>query len=150
MKESDRQDELYESLTLERVLVGAQSPPYGGYNGNHSTWIGYGYQWNVHGDDVVYLNKEGKKHRIYGPAYISINYDIEIWYKEGEYHRLDGPAIKHKKSFIWYKEGKLHRLDGPAVIEGGGPKQYWIDGRRLSPKEYKKEIARRKRKGLIK
>jgi hypothetical protein len=44
----------------------------------------------------------------------------------------------------------LHRLDGPAVLELGGPKQYWIHGKRMSEKEYKKEIARMRRRGLIK
>jgi len=149
MRDSDKSiDELYETLILDRCLEDAQSPPFGGFNGYHSIWMGY--QWGVPGKDIVYRNKAGQKHRIYGPAYISIKYDIEIWYKEDKFHRLDGPAIRHKKSLVWYKEGKLHRLDGPAVSDPGGPKQYWIEGQRLSPKEYKKEIARRKRKGQLK
>ncbi len=149
MKNEDTSlDALYEALTIRRELEPAISPPYGGYNGNHYWWAGY--QWKVDGYDTVYRNKEGKMHRTYGPAYISTNYDIEIWYRDGEYHREDGPAIKHKNNLIWYRDGKMHNLHGPAVVTPAGPRQYWIEGRKYSPKEYKKEIARRRRKGLIK
>jgi hypothetical protein len=149
MDDSDKSiDALFEALTITMEYEPAVSPPYGGFNGNHHWWVGY--QWKADGHDIVYRNLDGKMHRIYGPAYISTNYDIEIWCKDGEYHREDGPAIKHKKNFVWYKDGVLHNLYGPAVLCPAGPKQYWIEGRKYSPKEYKKEIARRRRKGLIK
>ena len=148
MSTDDSFDRLIEALTIERSLEDAISPPYGGYNGGHTRWLGY--QWKIKGNDIVYRNTDGKLHRIFGPAYISENYDVEIWYKNGQYHRIGGPAIRHKQCFLWYEEGKLHRLDGPAVMDPGGPKQFWIAGQRLSPKDYKKEISRRKRKGLIK
>lgn len=98
--------------------------------------------------DTVYM-KENQYHRLFGPAYINGFYDIESWHKEGQLHRLDGPAYRHKKVKLWYKDGLLHRLDGPAVDMPAHPKEYWIGGQRWSPKLYKKEIARRKRKGLI-
>jgi len=145
-------DRLIEALTIERSLETAKTPPYGGYGGSHHRWPGY--QWSPpqtqNKFDIVYRNKEGKYHRLFGPAYVSTVYDLEIWYKEGEFHCEGGPAIKHKNNVLYYKDGLLHRLDGPAIIEGGGPKQFWIDGRKYSPKEYKKEIERRKRKGKIK
>lgn len=147
--EQDRElDRLFETLSIEKVLVPALTPPPGGYTGRQLKWMGY--QWNAGGHDICYFNGQNQKHRLFGPAYISTIYDIEIWYKEGLYHRLDGPAIRHKNNFLWYKEGRLHRLDGPAVVELGGPKQFWIDGVKYNPKEYKKEIARRHRKGSIK
>jgi len=133
-------DRLYEALTLKRVLEPAMSPPCGGYN---SSYIDP-YRWTRgNGYDIVYYNIDRKYHRIYGPAYISQIYDIEEWYKDGKRHREGGPAVRHKKNELWFKDGQLHRLDGPAVITGGGPKEYWIDGQKLSPKEYKKEIIRR-------
>lgn len=140
-------DELFEKLTSKKLLIQAKSPPFGGYNGAN-TW--YSWSWTASGFDIEYKNAAGKRHRIWGPAYISKKYDIEIWYKNGEYHRENGPAITHKNNFLWYYGGKLHNLQGPAIDTGGGPKQYWINGQKLSPKEYKKEIARRIRKGLIK
>jgi len=96
----------------------------------------------------MYLNKDGKRHRIYGPAYVNPAYNEVEWYKNGVVHRIGGPAISRGTSFFWYKEGKLHRLGGPAVDTLYGPKQFWIEGVKYSPKEYKKEIARRMRKGL--
>lgn len=150
-------DELFEALTIERKLIEPLYPTFTGYSCTPTRWNFYG----IHGFhsysrrhppslDIAYYNAEGKFHRIYGPAYVSKRYDIEAWYKDGKLHRLDGPAYTHKNNMIWYVEGVLHRLDGPALIEGGGPKRYWIHGIRYSPKEYKKEIARRKNKGLIK
>jgi hypothetical protein len=143
---------LIEALTLFKEREEAVCPPYYGYD---CRWGGPDeHRWhtrNLYGKwDVVYRTKDGRRHRLYGPAYISKQYDIEEWFKDGEYHRIDGPAITHKNNEYWYKDGKRHRLDGPAVITGGTPKQYWIEGQRLPPKEYKKEIARRKKKGLIK
>lgn len=141
---------LIEALTISKEREEAICPPYYGYD---CRW-GNDYRWhlrNLDGEwDYVYRNKEGNKHRLYGPAYISERYDIEEWFKDGEYHRIDGPAIRHKNNEYWFRDGKKHRLDGPAVITGGGPKQYWIEGQQLSPKEYKKEIARRKKRSLIK
>lgn len=143
---TDGLDELFESLTIERIVESGQSPPYGGWNGScvWSTW-----RWPTNTLDIAYRNTEGKYHRIYGPAYISKHYGVEIWYKNGEFHRLDGPAITHKTSQLWYKEGKLHRIGGPAVINLGRPKEFWIEGSRLPPKEYKREMQRRARKGLL-
>lgn len=148
-QEDTEHGKLIEALTVEKTIQQASSPPYGGYVAC-LRYRNLGYSWTVAGNDIIYLNKQGKSHRIYGPSYISKIYDVEIWSKDGIWHRNDGgPAIRHKGDKLWYVEGKLHRLDGPAVISGGGPKQFWINGQKLSPKEYKKEIARRKRKGIL-
>jgi hypothetical protein len=151
-EEEKEHDRLFEALVINRQMEEAICPPCYGYDCRWGDTDSY--RWtlqNLDGKwDVVYRNKEGTKHRIYGPAYTSKYYDIEEWYKNGELHRVGGPAIRHKNNEYWYENGKKHRLDGPAIISGGGPKQYWIEGQRLSPKEYKKEIARRKKKGLIK
>jgi hypothetical protein len=150
MNNDEDAGKLIEALTLERILIPARSPGYVARDDvfDFESW-GH-YSRTRDGWDTVYLNTSGKRHRLYGPAYISELYDIRVWYKDGEYHREGGPAVQHKNNMYWYQEGKLHRLDGPAVITGSGPKQYWIEGRKYSPKEYKKEIERRTRKGLIK
>lgn len=145
---------LFEALSIERLIAPAMTPPFQGYGPYPENWSWWGGPYPVRNPgnkhDIIYLNTEGKRHRIYGPAYVSEKYDIEEWWKDGMRHREGGPAYTHKNNKVWFFEDKLHRLDGPAVIEGGGPKQYWIMGQRMSEKEYKKEIARRKRKGLIK
>lgn len=148
---------LFEALSVEARLVPAQTPPFQGYGPYPSRWNYWGGPHHVFSPsqlplkpDIIYLNGAGERHRIYGPAYVSQKYDIEEWWKDGMRHREGGPAYIHNRNSVWFFEDKLHRLDGPAVVEGGGPKQYWIMGQRMSEKEYKKEIARRKRKGLIK
>lgn len=148
-------DRLYESLTLVPRIV-ASFPPLSYESGRF--WQVYGRRpssvnWPPRprkNADIVYYNNDEKKHRKYGPAVISPIYDFEAWYFDGVLHRIGGPARRHRDSRWWFVEGKLHRLDGPAVDMKGHPKEYWINGQQLSPKEYKKEIARRKRKGLIK
>ena len=144
--EIDELDRLYEALMIEGKLVDSNMP---GYYHRGQIWNNW-WGWANRTKDTVYKNAEGKKHRIYGPAYISPYYKVEEWYKDDEYHRIGGPARIHKNSKWYYVDGKLHRLDGPAVDVKGHPKEYWIGGQKLSPKEYKKEIERRKRKGLIK
>jgi hypothetical protein len=141
------QDALWEELTLDRRLEDGSSPPWGGYC--HHSVMSSTWRLPVKGYDICYY-KNKVLHRIYGPAYVSKRHDTEIWYKEGQYHRIGGPAIRHKKNMQWFKDGKRHREDGPAVIGPAIPPGYWIDGEKYSPKQYKKEIARRKLKGLIK
>lgn len=150
-------DELYEALVLEKVFQEAQTPPFTGYGPNPEWWPSWGGPWPARRPgkvypkpDIHYHNTDGILHRLYGPAYISQHFDIEAWFKNGERHREGGPAYTHKNNMVWFFEGKVHRLDGPAVIEGGGPKQYWIHGVKYSKKQYDWEIARMKRKGLIK
>lgn len=151
----DRIDELFETLIIEKINEQALSVPYGGFNASWAKYVArtgknnWAWRYPVGGFDEVYKNAEGKFHRIYGPAYISRRYRVEIWYKDGNIHREDGPALTHKQNYMWFKEGKLHRLNGPAIDILGHPKEYYIDGAKYSPKEYRKEIARRRRKGKL-
>lgn len=153
----DTAGEIFEALTIEKIAVPPLTPPFTGYGSRPEYWDWWGSRWSAHAykngekyTDIEYKNLDGKRHRIYGPAYISKRYDIQEWYKDGERHRVGAPAFIHKNNRVWFCEGKLHNLEGPAVIEGGGPKQYWIEGVRYSKKQYEWEIRRRKRKGLIK
>jgi len=151
-------NEIIETLTLRKERIKGSVPPLGGFHGYFnwyplgiSDWRGWARPgFYKTGDDIGYFNLENNFHRIHGPAYISEKYDIRIWYKNGKIHRYDGPAIIHKGTQLWFLNGLPHRLDGPAVIDLGGPKQYWINGVKYSMKEYRKEIQRRHRRGLIK
>ena len=85
------------------------------------------------GEEVAFPNgsrrtvyrKNGKRHRIGGPAYAAIESDgswTEVWFKNGKRHRIGGPAyaaIESDGSWIeeWHKNGKYHRADGPAFTE---------------------------------
>lgn len=144
-------DALMESLTLEEVLEDPKMPLQYWQGDIYDLWW---YSRKRHlpqiPKDAVYRNANGAYHRLYGPAYVSRVYEIEAWYKNGKLHREDGPAYIHKSANFWFLEGKLHRLNGPAVDKPGHPKEFWINGQKLPPKEYKKEITRRIRKGLIK
>jgi len=147
-------DALFERLTLEKRYEDPRGGLYGGYGGDawrsdFNRWYWWNHNTDEHPKDIAYRDDEGRYHRVYGPAYIGFKYEIEEWYIHGIRHREGGPAIIHKDTKIWMKDGKLHRLDGPAIEDPGGPKQYWIDGQKLPPKQYKKEIARRTRKGLL-
>jgi hypothetical protein len=149
------QGKLIEALTLEIVRLEPCYPAFQCFSKNTKNWDLYGHwkvppYWNNSNYmDVEYRNSDGKLHRIYGPAYISRLYNIQAWFKNGIRHRDDGPAYIHNANMVWFSEGELHNFNGPAVLELGGPEQYWIHGSRLSKKEFKKEINRRKRSGLI-
>lgn len=154
--QDDEHGRLLESFTTTMIRLDAKYPVFQGYGGNPRWWNYWGNHFSVSRNwnpkdicDIEYRNLEGQLHRIYGPAYINRLYEVQAWYKNGQRHREGGPAYIHKNNMVWFFEDKLHNFDGPAVIEGGGPKQYWIHGVRMSPKEYKKEIRRRKLKGLL-
>ena len=149
MEDTDNsQDRLFEELSLKRIMKPTETPQWGGYGGSNAVYHTWSNQ--ISGLDIAYVNDKDELHRIYGPALISKRFDLYKWYKNGKLHRVGGPALQHKSVFHWYYEGHLHNLEGPAVIDPAGPYQYWIHGHRMTEKEYKKEIARRKRKGLLK
>lgn len=174
MSETDSLDELYEKLELECITQPAsQILPYDmleglvayqkygrlGWPAKITNCISCGFYSKRGGTENVFV-KPGTNHsmysllkhahRRYGPAYINHSHNIEIWAVDGIIHREDGPAIVQNKSMVWMRNGLFHREDGPALDTNFCSKQYWINGQRLSPKNYKKEIARRKRRGLIK
>lgn len=147
MNDTDELDALYDALTSTVEHVTHTVAPEIRDGVHYSGW-GY-YHHKRTGTDIAYRNKNGELHRLSGPAYIGLVYNFEMWFKNAKLHRLDGPAITTVDSKYWFVDDKLHRLDGPAVIKKAGPVEYWINGQKLSPREYKKEIDRRKRKGLI-
>jgi hypothetical protein len=150
------EDATWESFILDRKLEPAEPPEYWGSEGYDYHWrnvngpVKYNPGWLGRGarggSQIAYYTRDGTRHRIHGPAIINKMYNAEFWLKDGYFHRKSGPAYTHGSTQKWYYDGKLHRLDGPAIIGQGRPKEYWIHGQKLSPKEYKKEISRRKKK----
>ncbi len=160
MHKSDNTEEaLWEAMLLDKQLRDPIMPPSCYWVGRNwwSPDIHNPYSWynspsiadNPRLADIAYINPEGKIHRTAGPAYISKRYDYEVWVQNDVIHREDGWAYRHKRNYAWYENGLLHNLHGPAIVDAGGPKQYWILGSRISPTEWKKEVERRKRKGLL-
>jgi hypothetical protein len=148
---TDELDLLYDELMLDRQTKVGVGPPWQGREYNrwyHSMWT-WSHRKNKNKTDIFFYDQEGKIHRLAGPAYQSGCIKCEMWFKHGILHRDSGPAVVYKQNSIWYTDGKLSRLDGPAVVDVAGPKEYWIAGERFSPKQYKWEINRRRRKGLI-
>lgn len=89
-------------------------------------------QINVDDDGVIRYFKNGRLHRMNGPA-VEAPDGSESWCVCGQLHRLNGPAvIDIDGSELWYQNNLLHRTDGPAVIHFDGSTEWWIEGDRVS------------------
>lgn len=56
----------------------------------------------------------------------------ESWWKNGKRHRVDGPAVIHPDGFrAWYIHGNLHRVDGPAMIWPNGSNAWYVENERI-------------------
>lgn len=55
-----------------------------------------------------------------------------------ELHSFNGnPAIEYVNGTkLWYRLDKLHREDGPAIITKNGDKWWYINGRKLTEKQF--------------
>ena len=67
---------------------------------------------------------------------IVTNNEGTFYYLDGKLHRNDGPAVIRKDYESWYKNDQLHREDGPAVEYTNGTKEWWLNGKPLSEKEF--------------
>ena len=84
------------------------------------------YTVRVHKDYTEYLNREGKR------------------------HRLDGPAVEYTNGHKgWYIEGKRHRTDGPAVEYVSGHKEWHVEGKLLTERQFKALTSKIKCSGKI-
>ena len=54
----------------------------------------------------------------------------------------DGPVTDTTGNKRWYKDDKLHRLDGPAVKWTNGAKEWYINGKQLTEKEFNEYIKK--------
>ena len=57
-----------------------------------------------------FIDKNGKHHRVVGPAYFSDKH--KQWWLNGELHRLDGPAIIDENYVEWYINNKEYTETG--------------------------------------
>ncbi len=79
----------------------------------------------------------------------------EKWAKDGKFHRLDGPAVIYSNgSKEWWQNGRLHRKDGPAVEIAEGfcityagreqNEQKWKDWKSITERMHAEEIPSEK------
>ena len=88
---------------------------------------------------IVYLNDNGQRHRLDGPAYEGADGSKE-WYVNGQAHRADGPAIEWASGGkYWFVNGQQHRLDGPAIEYANGGKWWYVDGKAYTKKEFERK-----------
>lgn len=72
---------------------------------------------------------------------VIFNSGSKFWFKDGKRHRIGGPAVEYedREKFWctkeWWVDGGLHRIDGPAVEWKTGFVIWGVDG-----KEYDKEM----------
>ena len=66
---------------------------------------------------------------------IELNNNDELRYyffKDGKAHRLHGPAIEFANGDkYWYQNDRLHRLDGPAIERADGTNSWHQNGKRI-------------------
>ena len=97
------------------------------------------YIVKVCSDSTEWFNKEGKLHRLDGPA-IEYSNGTKEWRQNGKYHRVNGPAREYSDGTkAWYQKGQFHRLDGPAIEFANGRKEWWIEGKKYTEKEFLKK-----------
>jgi hypothetical protein len=78
--------------------------------------------------EAFYWYKEGKLHRIDGPA-IEYKNGTKFWYLKGLRHREDGPAVEYSDGRKeWFQNGIRHRIDGPAIEYSDVGKGWYIEG----------------------
>lgn len=117
-----------------------------------------GPAWYDNIGNFEYWNN-GNCHRLDGPAVV--HGDRKKWYQNNLLHRLDGPAVEdidheeywvngqlHREYFPaiiangnkeWWLNGNRHNPFGPAIINSGGGEEYFLDGVKLTEKEWKEK-----------
>jgi len=91
-------------------------------------------------NSIVYRNKDGRLHRLDGPAIEYANGHKE-WLVNDERHRLDGPAVESAGGDrYWYENDKMHRLDGPAIQYANGRKSWYIYGIEYSEEDFNRRV----------
>ena len=113
---------------------------------------------------ITYYYKDGFKenggpkdnilHRKGDPAIIAPANGAEYWYEDNQLHRIGGPAVIRDQGIWggkqWWARNKLHREDGLAVIlPNNGGFQWWINGKRITDKEFNEQLKRKEIKADI-
>lgn len=70
------------------------------------------------------------------------NFGNVFYYKNNKLHRENGPAVFHVKTgdYFYFYDNVLHRIDGPAVIYGHGKKEWYLNGKKYSTKDFKRIV----------
>lgn len=82
-------------------------------------------------NNLLFRNREASSvdHLSDGTIKFVYKNDEVEYIKNGKYHRIDGPARKYVSGRLeWYYDGLLHNLGGPAVIAANGHQRYFIAG----------------------
>ena len=62
----------------------------------------------------------------------------QMWFAGKDIHRENGPAVVLPNGEgTYFRYGRLHREDGPANLGIHGGKQYYIDGKPLTARQFK-------------
>lgn len=110
-----------------------------------------GYNFVYRSENVFrYMKSKKKLHRTDGPAYMSTQpgEKFEWWYKDGKLHRIGGPAKTGQyMSDEWWVNGKRHRTDGPAVtpikeypISKWNSERFYVNGKEITREEFEKHF----------
>ena len=68
--------------------------------------------------------------------------DTYYYNSKNQHHRKNGPAVITRYYNLWYKNGIIHREDGPAVEWHHGSKEFYLDGKQYSEREYLRRITK--------
>jgi hypothetical protein len=102
-------------------------------------------------DDIAKSLKPGKSKQLPDGTWVRKDRGGNILYtlsKNGKIHRLDGPAYEYADGAKgWWVNGKIHRLDGPAYEYADGTKGWWVNGKQLSEEDFNQhpEVIRHRR-----
>lgn len=93
---------------------------------------------------IIWSDSKGHNHRLDGPAIIRPD-GAKFWYKNGKRHRIGGPACYgyDGEGERWYRNGHLHRTDGPAINFNDGKTSWYIAGRHIETYKHLQELTRR-------
>jgi hypothetical protein len=127
---------IYQDMLISRGEFPQQQGAY------HLIWQG-----SVRSIDEEEWIVDGEKHREDGPAIIiyrsncDLPIDYQAWVIHGKYHRLGGPAREWPLYGCeeWWFNGKKHRIDGPADEGPSNKKEWWIEDKRMTYNQWRKE-----------
>ena len=115
-----------------------ESRPTKGDNGSVHWLTRDGKRHRVDGPAVIWANggedwrQHGLLHRVGGPARTEPGY--EEWWQDGKRHREDGPAFTYPDGTqVWWQHNRMHRDNGPAVTHPDGSLEWWVNDERKPP-----------------
>lgn len=85
------------------------------------------------------------------PSPVEDNSGVKMWLdKDGKCHRVKYPAIIAPNGYMeWCTHGENHRVDGPAIIFSNGTEYYYINNEHVTEERWAEYVSSLK-KGMIK